>query len=185
MNIREFALNLQKVYEDMSETFGAYQKSTGLNCLASCGRCCTNPEIEASVLEMIPFALKAHDDGTLDQWLDRLETSQQSHCLFLIPNGETGQGYCSSYNERPSVCRMFGVAGTYDKHRNIKLSICKHIKEAHSTDVQIDESIPLIPLWSAKLAALDPNLITKKIPINLAMKEALQKVALYAQYQSL
>ena len=109
MNIREFVFNLQKVYEEMSETFSDYQKSTGLSCLNSCGRCCLNPDVEASVLEMLPLALKIHDEGKTEEWFQKLENSTQEHCLLLVSTGETGQGYCSSYQERPSICRMFGV----------------------------------------------------------------------------
>lgn len=185
MNIREFALNLQKVYADMAETFSSYQKSTGLNCFESCGRCCQNPEIEASALEMIPFALMVYDEGKLDEWLTKLETSDQQICQLLKLTGDQGQGYCTSYAERPSICRMFGVGGTYDKHRNVKLSLCKYIKEANPERIEGDASTPMIPNWSARLASLDPELVSKKLPINVAIKEALQKVALYAQYQAL
>ncbi|WPU67157.1 YkgJ family cysteine cluster protein [Peredibacter starrii] len=190
MNIREFVFNLQKVYEEMGQTFSGYQKSTGLGCLNGCGRCCLNPEIEASVLEMLPFALKIHDEGKTEEWFQKLEISTQEHCLLLVSTGETGQGYCSSYQERPSICRMFGVAGTRDKHQKIALSICKYIKESQpelsrQMNAEQDPTTPLIPLWTSKLATLDPELIQKKLPINLAIKGALEKVSLYAQYQNL
>ena len=182
MNIRDFAFNLQKVYEEMSSTFSAYQSGTGLHCLSGCGRCCMNPEIEASVLEMILFALKVYDLGELDEWLSKLE-SPRPYCI-LYAEGETpGKGSCSSYQERPSVCRMFGVAGTFNKHREITHSICKYIKEAYPEGATPTHETPLIPVWAAKLAALDPELVTKKLPINQAIKKALEKIALYAQYQ--
>lgn len=190
MNIREFVFNLQKVYEEMAQTFSDYQKSTGLNCLASCGRCCQNPDIEASVLEMLPLALKIYDEGKIEEWFHKLETSEQEFCLLQVPHGAPGQGYCTSYQERPSICRMFGVAGTLDKHREITLSICRPIKEAQPELVlqRISEKnpdTPLISLWSSKLATLDPELIQKKLPINLAIKGALEKISFYAQYQDL
>lgn len=183
MNIREFAFNLQKVYAEMSATFSAYQSSTGLHCLANCGRCCMNPDVEASVLEMIPFALKIYDLGQLDEWLEKLETNTQEYCLLFVPGESIGEGKCGSYLERPSVCRMFGVAGTFDKYQNITHSICKYIKELNSTIPTGTPETPLIPQWSAKLSGLDPELTQKKLPMNLAIKGALEKIAFYTQYQ--
>jgi Fe-S-cluster containining protein len=183
MNIREFSLNLQKVYAEMSETFGQYQSSTGLNCLSGCGRCCMNPDIEASPLEMIPLALKIYDEGKLDEWLQKLESPGRDFCLLLKESENEGQGQCISYNERPSICRMFGVGGVFDKHHKTTLSICKYIKEASKNFPETTDGAPLIPLWSSKLASLDPELTQKKYPINKAIKLALEKVAFYAQYQ--
>lgn len=185
MNIRDFAFNLQKVYEEMSATFSAYQSGTGLNCLSGCGRCCMNPEIEASVLEMIPFALKVYDQGQLDDWLLKIESNPRPYCILFQDGEIPGKGACQSYNERPSVCRMFGVAGTLNKHREITHSICKYIKEAYPEGAIPSEKTPLIPVWSARLASLDPELVTKKFPINVAIKKALEKIALYAQYQGI
>ncbi len=178
MNIREFAFNLQKTYEEMSETFSSYQTATKLTCLANCGQCCTNPEIEASPLEMIPFALKIYDEGKLDEWITKLENTNQSMCILL----ESGK--CLSYKERPSLCRMFGAAGTYNKHKQVTLSICKLIKEEYPQNLTPNISPPIMSVWMARLSALHPELL-QKTKINQAILNALQKIALYAQYQDI
>jgi Fe-S-cluster containining protein len=183
MNIREFAFNLEKVYEEMSSTFSLYQKNTGLQCPSGCGRCCTNPGIEASVLEMIPFALKIYDQGQLEEWIQKLEERINPQCVLLQMDQASGKTKCLSYHERPSVCRMFGVAGTYNKHQEITLAICKLLKELNTELPRPSEATPLIPHWTAKLTALDPELSKNKLPINLAMKGALEKIAFYTQYQ--
>jgi uncharacterized protein len=183
MNIREFAFNLQKVYAEMADTFSSYQSGTGLNCLASCGRCCLNPEVEASVLEMIPYALRIHEQGQLEEWLEKIETSKLDHCILFVPDETPGNGKCSSYLERPSVCRMFGVAGTFNKHHEVTHSICKYIKELNGTLPEPTETTPLIPEWSSQLSAIHPDLIQTKLPMNLAIKGALEKIAFYTQYQ--
>lgn len=183
MNIREFAFNLEKVYAEMSDTFSAYQSSTGLKCPPGCGRCCTNPEIEASILEMIPFALRIYDQGQLDEWLLKIDERKNPQCILLETNEVTGKTQCISYHERPSLCRMFGVAGTLNKHNEVTHAICKLLKELNVDLPMPTEFTPLIPQWSAKLSALDPELISKKLPINLAIKGALEKIAFYTQYQ--
>lgn len=184
MNIREFAFNLQKIYEEMSETFSSYQQASKLPCLPQCGRCCTNPEIEASPLEMVPFALKVYDEGKMDEWIHRIEQTDQLTCLLLLPGTEAGLGKCLSYKERPSLCRMFGVAGTFDKHNEVTSSICKYIKEEYPENIHLASNPPLIPAWMTRLSSLHPELL-QKTSINKAMLVALQQIALYAQYQDI
>lgn len=185
MNIREFTFKVKKVYDEMAETFSSYQSQTGLKCLPNCGRCCLNPDVEASILEMLPFALKIYDENKMDEWLLKTENTTQNYCLLFVPTGGEGEGRCGSYNERPGVCRMFGVAGTFNKHHEVTLSICKYIKENQPELTEINSTTPLIPEWSSKLSTLDPDLTQKKVPINQAIHKALEHVAFYAQYQKL
>lgn len=189
MNIREFSYNLQKLYQEMSDTFSSYQNKSGLQCMSSCGRCCINPEIEASLYEMIPMALSIYDEGELENWVVKLSTSEQTTCLALIPGQNIGDGKCGQYNGRPSVCRMFGVAGYKNKKHEVTLSICKFLKEHHKlTDPPQNltaDNTPMMTEWSYKLSALEPKLIQERMPINKALLFALQKVALYAQYQEI
>jgi uncharacterized protein len=185
MNIREYVFHLKNLYADMSATFAGFQTKSGLSCLAGCGRCCLNPEIEASPLEMLPLALELYDQGLLEEWLTKLANNSQSHCLLFVASGQEGQGFCGQYAGRPSVCRMFGVAGYFNKHQEPTLSICKSIKESNSKDLPSALGVPMLAHWSAKLATLDPQLIQGRQPINQALKAALEKVALCAQYQKL
>jgi Fe-S-cluster containining protein len=190
MNIREFCENLQNIYDEMWRTFSEYQKGTGLHCLEGCGKCCNNPEVEASVIEMLPLALRMYDEGKLEFWFEQLESTTQDHCLMYQPHSPDGSlGQCGVYKERPSLCRMFGVSGFYNKHREITLSICKLIREKYPELTQENEKLvtqektPMLVTWSYRLAQLDPALIQDRMPINEAFKKALEKVALYAQYQ--
>ena len=188
MDIREFSLNLQKVYDEMSEAFASYQASTKLNCLNGCGRCCFNPEVDASVLEMLPMALRIYDEGKLDEWLERLENAEDKSCLVYKSTGPNGQGHCSIYKERPSLCRMFGVAGYTNKYQEVTLSICKYIKEEYPQYLAHAEAnaekAPTMKQWSNRLMTIHPELIQNKKPINLALKEALERVAFNMQFQN-
>jgi Fe-S-cluster containining protein len=189
MNIREFSQDLQKIYDQMWDTFSQYQAASGLNCLVGCGKCCNNPEVEASVLEMFPLALRILDENKLEEWLDKLEEPAQDHCLMYEPHSPDGsKGQCGVYKERPSLCRMFGVAGFYNKHQEVTLSVCKLIREKYPDLTKIRESevsdkTPMLITWSYRLAQIDPGLIQDRMPINQALKKALERIALYAQYQ--
>jgi hypothetical protein len=103
------------------------------------------------------------------------------------PDGSKGQ--CGVYKERPSLCRMFGVAGFYNKHREVTLSVCKLIREKYpdltkTRESEVTEQTPMLAHWSYSLMQLDPALIQDRMPINEALKKALERVALYALYQS-
>lgn len=132
-------------------------------------------------MEMIPMALRILDEGTLEEWHERLQEADGKPCLIF--NGQN----CGSYHERPSLCRMFGVAGYFNKHHQITLSICKLIKEKDpgQTEAVLKSpaaNAPVMAQWSSLLSTLDPLLAQERQPINLALKSALEKVALWSQY---
>lgn len=187
MNIKEFSHNLLNLYQEMSSTFSSYQHSTGLTCVNACGRCCLNPEVEATLYEMIPMAQKILENGQLEEWIEKLETTERNFCLAYQPDQVEGQGKCVFYDERPGVCRMFGVAGYFTKKHEVTLSVCKVIKEFHNVKelpVGLDPSLtPMLSDWSFKMGSLEPKLVQEKLPINEALLKALYKVALYSQYQ--
>jgi len=175
MDIIEFSDKLQKLYDEMSETFSSYQNSTGLTCLPGCGKCCENPEIEVSPLEMIPLALKLIKEERVDEYLD-----DNPGICHAYRNGR-----CSEYLQRPSVCRMFGAAGYFDKHRQVLISTCQEIKKAHPENFAAahnDLNAPMFTHWSAKLSNIDPQILQERFPIRKAARIAIEKVSLYAQY---
>ena len=187
MNIKEFSYNLQKLYQEMSDSFSSYQSSTGWSCLPSCGKCCLNPEVDASILEMIPMAYSIYLEGKVDEWLEKLQTTKQQHCIIYEQGEKEGEGKCGRYKDRPSLCRMFGVSGHYNKQHEISLSVCKLIKEKYNLfDKELKgrlQETPMMADWSMKLASIDPQLIQDKMPINKALLGALEKVAFTLQYQ--
>lgn len=183
MNIREFSVNLQKLYDEMSVTFSDLQKNTKLPCLPGCGACCLNPDIEATTLEMIPMALKIYDQGLVEEWHQKLGEAENLSCLMF--DGKQ----CGSYHERPAVCRMFGVAGYFNKQHETTLSICKFIKEEYPKESAvalsgITSQTPVMAQWMARLESIDPQLLQLRSPINIALKSALEKVAMWNEYQA-
>lgn len=189
MNIKEFSHNLLKLYQEMSESFSAYQNSTGWSCPPGCGQCCINPDVEASIFEMLPMAFKIYEEGKLEEWITKLENSEWSHCPVFEPGKSSGQGRCGKYEERPSVCRMFGVAGYKNKQNEITLSICKKLRadyhiEKIPTDLDVNET-PIIAQWTYRLSGLAPELTQNRLPIREALLQALNKIFIYAYYQEL
>jgi len=177
MDFREFSNQLQSLYTEMSQTFSEFQKQTQLPCLKNCSNCCLNPEIEATPLEMIPMALKIIDEGRLEEIYEKLENPDATSCIIVHNNK------CGFYDQRPPICRMFGVAALYKKDQSLNLSICKLIKEENGNLVEramneIPSDAPVMNQWISRLKGLEPNIDQERQPINMALKSALERVAL-------
>jgi len=180
MNIKEFSFQLQSLYDEMAKTFGDFQRKSELPCLPECTKCCLNPEVEATPLEMIPMALAIFESPDFEIIYEKLSLSENLPCLMM--DGKK----CTRYEQRPSVCRMFGVAGYFDKNHQKSLSVCKIIKEAHpekysKTLLLKDPSTPMMADWFSRLKSLHPQIDQNRQSLNSALKIALEKIALWYQ----
>lgn len=188
--LRELARRVEAVYGEMADTFSLYQQQHGLGCQAGCGECCLSPSIEATVLEVLPLALYLFDQGKAEQTLTQLEAlAEPQSCFFYQRLSFDGrQGQCSVYLQRPSICRMFGVAGYRNKQGQKSVSVCKVIKANHPLAYQQTlialESDPPPMMLSAQeeVNQLDYDMGKQFLPINDAIKQALEKVLFKAWY---
>lgn len=186
--LRRKAGQVAAVYKEMSVTFSEYQNSLALACPSECGACCLVPTIEASPLEMLPTAIALFDQGRAFQVLQDIESAPSLQCVFYKKSSFDGSlGRCTSYETRPSICRIFGVAARKNKTGNRELSACRVLKSEYRerylglTDEEIKHA-PLMSEWKYKVAVLEEILPAKDRPINEALKIALQKVLLTSQY---
>ena len=186
--LRDLALQIETLYEDMSITFHEYQHRRQLSCRPGCGKCCLSPNVFTSTLEMLPLAFHLLDTHQAEQTLDQLEQHQENFCVFYRLTSEDGaEGFCSAYAHRPSICRMFGAAGYPDKHGKPGLSTCAVIKADHPQEysqtliaIQQDDPAPMMKDWRSQITAISYDLATKDMPINEAAKDALSRVLLIA-----
>lgn len=184
--LRDLSGKINQEFEAMTIEFRRYQAESGLGCLAECGKCCLNPEIEATQLEMLPMALDLYDRGMALETLEQIEQGRKN-CVAYNPTSEDGQkGFCRSYTQRPSICRMFGAAGYSNKQGKNSLSVCSLIKKA--APVQYENALaqaslaPKMSAWSAKVLTLDPVLGAHLYPINEALKKMILKILMIASY---
>ena len=188
--LRELSRRVEAVYGEMADTFSGYQQASGLSCRSGCGECCTQPTIEATVLEMLPLALHLFDQGKAEQTLTQLEELPEvSSCFFYQRLSFDGkQGQCSVYQQRPSICRVFGVAGYRDKLGKTALSVCKTIKADKAEKYQQhlimlgEQPPPMMMNAKEQVNELDYSLGAKHYPINEALRLALEKVLFKAFY---
>src|SRR5436190_23748348 len=94
MSIEEKAAEIEKVFDELDRAIAEFQSASTLHCKAGCGKCCFKPDIEATALEFIPFALHLHLSGKSDEWYEKLKATDSDVCLILNPT-QTGAGLCS------------------------------------------------------------------------------------------
>lgn len=187
--LRELARLVEAVFGELEQTFSAYQVSSGLTCKPGCGACCNNPRIEATVLEMLPLALSLYDQGRAEQVYAELEQYSGFACYHFARTSLDGQsGSCSVYSQRPAICRMFGAAAVNGKHGKDRMSVCKVIKAERPKALQaalidvLELPPPRMTDGKERVRQIDYALGRQDMPINQALKAALEKVLFQACY---
>lgn len=187
--LRSLSHEVSSLYQMMSDTFSNYQKSTGLTCFNGCGKCCLNPEVEATPLEMLPMAMDFYDRGIAEVMLEKLQTEKPIHCPLYIRYSLDGNfGGCGEYTHRPTICRVFGASARIGKNGR-EMSTCKKIRENRPHEYQeaklaINEA-PLMGEWARKVSALSYELGKEMMPISIALTKSLELVLNYYYYTSL
>lgn len=185
----EVIQQVKAIFAQIDRQTAVVQAATGLHCPAGCGRCCENPEVETTVLEMVPLALELWQRGEALAWLDQAQAVEnRGPCVFYQPDPFVpGNGRCSMYEFRPSICRLFAFATVTNKQGKPELAACIRHKEVMpeivaQTKAAIADGLPApnFAEISMQLAMLDPVGI-ERFPINQALTMALQRVGLIAQ----
>jgi uncharacterized protein len=183
MNLRSISFDLMDLYQEMEQAFSDTQKRSTLLCPTGCGYCCKTPTVEATVMEMIPMAISLMEQGIAEDVYERIQNENPQTCILYEDHGGK-QGRCTQYATRPSLCRLFGVAGVYSKNHEITLSICKELKAHYPERLPLDpQSLnpSMMSEWSSRLYALHPELSKESQPISISLGKALEKVMLYTR----
>ena len=190
MKLEEKVRAVESLFETLSEELEIFQAQAGFSCAVGCGKCCEKPGIQASPLEFLPWAFQCFLSGKAEETLAQINTSTLEIChLYKTLSLESGLGRCSAYHERGLVCRLFGYAAQRDKLGKLQLVTCKILKGQsvafQKTSVAINEelAVPIFSDYYLQLAQIDFSLGRKIIPINKAMKVALEEVLQYYSYR--
>ncbi|MEO8253871.1 MAG: YkgJ family cysteine cluster protein [Flavobacterium sp.] len=169
-----------------------FQESSSLGCVAGCGKCCTNPEIDASPLEFLPWAFHLYLNGQAENVLLALNANTSSLCYIYNPLSlvDKNNGNCSAYQYRGLICRLFGFGANKDKYGQYRISTCKIIKEQQKEAFEIaSESInkglavPVFTDYYMNLSQIDFKLGNLILPINKALIYAIEEVLQYYAYR--
>lgn len=180
---------IEEVFTLLDQEISTFRDLSQLSCKAGCGKCCTKADIEATVLEFLPFAHRMYQKGQAQEWLEKLQPADQEVCLFFNPHSTAG-GMCTQYANRGLICRLFGFSARTNKYAKREFVTCQTIKteqpDAYAQTVQAVENggaIPVINQHYMRLYAIDADLAQKFYPINEAIRRAIETVLHYYAYR--
>jgi Fe-S-cluster containining protein len=181
---------VEQVFETLDKEIATYQSWSGLGCKSGCGRCCFKPDIETTILELLPFALHLYVHDQAFDWLEKIKTSDTTLCIILNPL-QGGKGMCSQYNHRGLSCRLFGFSARTDKYGKKELVTCQIIKEenpgpfaAAVQKIEEGAEVSVMNQHYMRLHAIDFDLTREFFPINEAIKRAIEVILHYHAYRT-
>jgi hypothetical protein len=192
MAIEQKVRQVEELFERLDNEITAFKSETSLHCLVGCGKCCSKPDIDASPLEFLPWALYLFLNGKAEEVLLELDNSLITTCHIYRPLAllEEYNGSCSNYRYRGLICRLFGYAASRDKYGELRLATCKIIKENqlenfNNTEEAISKGlyVPIFTDYYMQLYQIDYRLATTMLPINEALRIAIEEVLHYYAYR--
>lgn len=194
MSIEHRVALVEELFDKLDVEIAEFQTHTHLSCVAGCGKCCNHPELDASPLEFLPWAFHLFLNGEAEAVLQQLNTSNENRCYIFNPLSvlDKNKGNCSKYKYRGLICRLFGFGANTDKYGQLRLVTCKIIKEGQednynaSTDL-INKGLP-VPIFTdyyMNLSQIDFQMGNIIVPVNTALKLAIEAVLQYYAYRPL
>jgi Fe-S-cluster containining protein len=167
------------ILSQIDQEIEVLQKASGLQCPSGCGKCCENPQVETTPLEVLPLALELVKSNKAEYWLEKAtKVNYAGVCIFYEPDSlAAGNGRCGVYTWRPALCRLFGFAAVRNKHEQSELAACKIHKQT-MPEVLANLPIALAPNFSdfsMQLRNLQPEQ-SDLMPINRAVAIAINKI---------
>lgn len=174
---------LNRMYRQLDRHVSAFKRRSGLACVNGCSLCCRTGELDATILEFLPAAYDLYLKGEADAVLEQIANKQDSICVFYNPFSR--EGNCTLYRHRGLICRLFGFSVKTDKHGVRSLVTCHPIKNSMTCfpSIQMLEAAPKLTSYYMRLYGIDPALSIRYLPVNQAIKEAIEKVMLYFNFR--
>jgi Fe-S-cluster containining protein len=187
--LQELETQVLEVYRCLDGAVAGFSARSHLSCAQGCGHCCTSEKVEATVLECIPLAFELFRTFQAELIIKRLEKiADDKRCILYRQDfSEAGLGGCTQYRYRVVVCRLFGFAGNRNRDGIRQLAVCRVMKnQPGSATITIDLDDPdyPMPLFAEAgmlITTLHQAMGTRRLPINSALLEALQKVGIFLQ----
>ena len=189
MDLEEKIGAVRTVFNELDAEIATFQSWSTLHCKDGCGKCCFKPDIEATILEFLPFAHYLHLKDEAFAWHEKLGTQTDNLCLILNPL-QSGAGLCSEYPYRGLICRLFGYSARINKYSKTELVTCQIIKTEQETKfksavagIEVGQKVPVMSQYYMKLHSIDSELTRDFYPINIAIKKAIETVLHYYAYR--
>lgn len=193
MSIYKKVQAVGKLFNQLEKDVATFQQATGLGCRTGCGLCCKKPDIHATILEFLPLAYHLYKTDEAEKWLVHFENNpNESICHALTPfQAKDSGGFCSQYDYRGLICRVFGFSASLDNRGKAQLVTCKIIKEdlpeavSKANDhIALQKTTPIISNYYHQLRGIDADLGSQLLPINEAISESIKTVLGYYSYRN-
>jgi uncharacterized protein len=188
--MEEKVAQVETVFAALDAEIATFQSSSHLHCKLGCGKCCFKPDIEATILEFLPFAYHLHQNNVTEEWLKKMNDTESELCPILNPT-QGGAGLCSEYNYRGLICRLFGYSARTNKYAQKELITCQIIKTEQKENFELAEkkiagngSIPVMSQYYMQLHSIDFELGAHFYPIKIAIQKAIETVSHYYAYRT-
>lgn len=180
---------VEQLFLRLEKEMNEFRKLSGIHCPSGCGACCLKPDIEATPLEFLPFALYIFDQDLAEKTLSELKEKSDPICYVFRPHVTSFGGLCDAYPHRGMICRLFGFSARRNKEGQKELVTCRIIKEEQKQDyekarnqIETGSPIPVMSDYYSRLSSIDPSLVDF-YPINKAMSKAIEYVMHYYAYR--
>ncbi len=180
MNIEKNVKAINRLFEKIGKSDTKFLAHAGIKCPSGCGECCLGKNIAASPLEFLPYSYHLFLEGTLEEKYWAMKDNQPTYCVLLSYNEETKFGYCSEYERRGVICRLFGNAAMVGKDGEKKFSGCKLLKSQIEDEVKFNTSVqkyaPVYSNFYMQLESIDLEYGSLLLPINEAIMKSMEIV---------
>jgi len=176
MNFNDYknvAVEINNVYQQMDIDNEKFSKKFNIKCVSTCnGNCCSKVDVEVSPVDLIPLVLNLIDQNKAEAILVDLFARINDHCLFY------SNGRCSIYNDRATLCRLFGNTAIFDKMHQNNLSICREIANQYSHPIAKANAnqAPNLVIYTQKINNLVPSWDSTPRSFNKALLYAINKI---------
>lgn len=181
---------VEKLFARLDADIQKFYSKTSLRCFMGCGKCCTKPNIDATILEFLPLAMHYYMNGQAEGKLAELQNEEALCHTFTLISDVLDTGFCQNYNYRGLICRLFGASAAEAKGRGLHLYTCGSIKESQAeafqkttSDINHQNFAPIVAQYYRQLTNIDPDLARKYYPINEATKKALEFILQFYAYR--
>ena len=183
-NLETTVHQVEALYASLTADLTVFQQQANYSCISGCSKCCQSPHIEATILELLPYAFHVYLNNCAEELYDKLAETNTPLCILYEPiKAMVRKGAFADYAFRPLVCRLFGYSFAKDKLGQPDLITCKEIKNHFPKEVKnIAEQaknhleLPMANVYYTRLTEIDYHLSLKQYPINEAMRLAIELV---------
>ena len=183
---------LKSLFGELDRDIERFRHKAGILCPEGCGHCCENARVETTELEMLPLAFELVNSGEAERFYNAADKlDYEGRCVFYESDPDLpGRGRCGRYELRPLICRLFAFSGNADKYGRTRLIVCGVIKDADPEGarkaIELVENgrikPPIMAAYVMKSSLADPELSRAQLPINLALKRAVDRVWLHQKF---